>query len=79
MANADSRKALGRGLSTLLPTNRPAPAPPAHCRSSNLIGASQDFRLATSIPIRCSLALSSRPIGSRNSPNPSVSTALSSP
>jgi ParB family chromosome partitioning protein len=29
MANADSRKALGRGLSTLLPTNRPAPAPPA--------------------------------------------------
>jgi len=30
MANAaDSRKALGRGLSTLLPTNRLAPAPPA--------------------------------------------------
>jgi ParB family chromosome partitioning protein len=29
MANADSRKALGRGLSTLLPTYRPAPAPPA--------------------------------------------------
>jgi ParB family chromosome partitioning protein len=29
MANADSRKALGRGLSTLLPTNRPASAPPA--------------------------------------------------
>ena len=30
MANAaDSRKALGRGLSTLLPTNRPAPAPVA--------------------------------------------------
>jgi ParB family transcriptional regulator, chromosome partitioning protein len=30
MANAaDSRKALGRGLSTLLPTNRPAPTPSA--------------------------------------------------
>lgn len=27
MANADSRKALGRGLSSLLPTNRPAPTP----------------------------------------------------
>ena len=27
MANADNRKALGRGLSSLLPTNRPAPAP----------------------------------------------------
>jgi ParB family chromosome partitioning protein len=27
MANADSRKALGRGLSSLLPTNRPGPAP----------------------------------------------------
>ncbi len=29
MANADSRKALGRGLSTLLPTSRPAQTPPA--------------------------------------------------
>ncbi len=29
MANADSRKVLGRGLSSLLPTNRPAPVPTA--------------------------------------------------
>ena len=29
MANADSRKALGRGLSSLLPTSRPTPAEPA--------------------------------------------------
>jgi len=29
MANADSRKVLGRGLSSLLPTNRPTPVPPA--------------------------------------------------
>jgi ParB family chromosome partitioning protein len=34
MANADSRKVLGRGLSSLLPTNRPAPPQPAPAPSS---------------------------------------------
>lgn len=34
MANADSRKVLGRGLSSLLPTNRPVPPQPAPAPSS---------------------------------------------
>jgi ParB family chromosome partitioning protein len=38
MANADSRKALGRGLSSLLPTSRPAPAPPTAAPTQTVSG-----------------------------------------
>lgn len=44
MANADSRKALGRGLSSLLPTSRPTPAAPA-------LGASASPSAPPRIPI----------------------------
>lgn len=39
MANADSRKALGRGLSSLLPTSRPTPAEPAQGASLSPSGS----------------------------------------
>ncbi len=39
MANADSRKALGRGLSSLLPTSRPTPAEPAQGASLSPYGS----------------------------------------
>jgi ParB family transcriptional regulator, chromosome partitioning protein len=38
MANADSRKALGRGLSSLLPTTRPAPTPPPAAPTQTVSG-----------------------------------------